>query len=84
MRLRAAVEIKGAKGAQRGDLLYFDKRGNVSTAGGTLTETNTIPETQFLTQRGTLTITEYGEDIAVLKLWPLLENPKACGTISYA
>lgn len=60
MRLRAAVQIKGAKGAKRGDLLFFDKRGNVQTPGAALTETNTVPETQFLTRQGTLTITEYG------------------------
>ena len=60
MRLRAAVQVKGAKGARRGDLLYFDKRGNVATQGAALTETATIPETQFLTKQGTLTITEYG------------------------
>lgn len=87
MRLRAAVQIKGAKGARAGDKLYFDKRANVTTAGGTLTETATIPETQFVTKQGTLTITEYGDylvNIAVLKLWPLLEHPKACGTICYA
>ena len=60
MRLRAAVQIKGAKGARAGDLLFFDKRGNVTLSGGVLTETDTIPETQFITRQGTLTITELG------------------------
>ena len=57
------MQVKGAKGAKRGDLFYFDKAGNVATAGGTLIETNTIPETQFTIGRGTLTITEHGNAI---------------------
>ena len=60
MRFRAAVQAKGAKGARRGDLLYFDKNRNVDTAGAQLTETSTIPETQFLIGRGTMTLQEFG------------------------
>lgn len=41
----------------------FDKAGNVATQGGTLIETNTIPETQFVTNQGTGTITEYGNSV---------------------
>ncbi len=59
-RFRAAVQVKGAKGARRGNLLYFDKNANLTTAGAVLTETSTIPETQFLIRQGTLTIAEYG------------------------
>ena len=77
MRSRAAVQVKGAKGARAGDLLYFDKNRNLQTAGAALSETSTIPETQFLIGRGTMTITEYGEYVAVLKPWLLLETPKS-------
>ena len=84
-RFRAAVKVKGAKGAGRGNLLYFDKNRNVATSGGQLTETNTIPETNYPIAQGTLTLNEYGEPCyAVSKPWPLLETPKACGTICYA
>jgi len=62
-RFRQFVQVKGAKGAQRGDSLFFDKARNLATAGGTLVETNTIPETNFQIQQGTLTITEYGNAI---------------------
>lgn len=63
MRFRAAVQVKGAKGARAGDLLYFDKNRNLQTAGAALSETSTIPETQFPIGRGTMTLTEYGNAI---------------------
>lgn len=44
---------KEAIGKGRGETWNFDKTGNVSTQGGTLVETNTIPETQFVTNQGT-------------------------------
>ena len=36
---------------------------NVTTQGGTLVETNTMPETQFTITQGTLTITEEGNSV---------------------
>ena len=60
---RQFVQVKGAKGSKRGDLLFFDKNYNIVTAGGTLVETSTIPSTNFTIARGTLTITEYGNSI---------------------
>lgn len=62
-RVRQFVQVKGAKGASRGDRLYFDKVQNLATAGGTLVETSTIPSTNFTILQGTLTITEYGNSI---------------------
>jgi len=59
-RFRAAVKVKGAKGARTGNLLYFDKNRNVATSGGQLTETNTIPETNYPIAQGTLTLNEFG------------------------
>lgn len=39
---------------------------DVATQGTTLTETNTMPETQFTITQGTLTITEYGNSVKKL------------------
>jgi N4-gp56 family major capsid protein len=62
-KLRQFVQVKGAKGARRGDKLFFDKAANVATQGGSLTETQTIPQTNFTIKQGTLTITEYGNSV---------------------
>jgi len=62
-RLRQFVDAQEAIGKGRGDTWLFDKTGNVATAGGTLVETNTIPETNYVTNQGTGTITEYGNSI---------------------
>lgn len=65
-RFRQFVQIKGAKGARRGNKVYFDKLQPVTNAAATggLSETNTIPETNFTINQGTLTISEYGNAIA--------------------
>jgi len=43
--------------------VIFNKISNISTSGGTLVETDTIPKRQFTITQGTLTITEYGNSI---------------------
>lgn len=63
MKFRQFVEWKNAKGSNKGDKLYYDKAQNIQTQGGTLVETNTMPESYFPTQQGTLTITEYGNSV---------------------
>jgi N4-gp56 family major capsid protein len=62
-RLRQFCDVKEAIGKGRGDTWLFDKTGNVQTQGGVLVETNTIPETNFVTNQGTGAITEYGNSI---------------------
>ena len=62
-RFRQFVDVKEAIGKQRGDTWLFDKSQNVQTQGGTLVETNTIPETQFITNQGTGQIFEYGNAV---------------------
>lgn len=62
-RFRQFVDAKEAIGKNRGDTFMFDKMQNVQTQGGLLIETNTIPETQFVTNQGTCVITEYGNAI---------------------
>lgn len=62
-RFRQFVDAKEAIGKNRGDTFLFDKMQNVATQGGVLIETNTIPETQFVTNQGTCVIAEYGNSI---------------------
>lgn len=62
-RLRQLVDVQEAIGKGRGDSFLFDKVGNVATQGGTLVETSTIPETQYVTAQGTAQITEYGNSV---------------------
>lgn len=61
--LRQFIDAREAIGRKRGDTFNFDKTQNVQTQGGTLLETSTIPETQFVTNQGTATITEYGNAV---------------------
>lgn len=62
-RFRQFVDVKEAIGQKRGDTWLFDKRGNVSTQGTTLAETNTVPQTNFVVGQGTGVISEYGNSI---------------------
>lgn len=60
---RQFVDMESAAGANRGNKVFFDKISNISTAGGTLSETNTIPKNNYTITQGTLTMTEYGNSI---------------------
>lgn len=62
-KFRQFLDVHEAIGKNRGDTWNFDKSGNVATQGGTLVETNTVPETNFVTNQGTGTITEYGNSV---------------------
>lgn len=82
-RFRQFVDAKEAIGKNRGDTFLFDKTQNVQTQGGVLIETNTIPETQFVTNQGTCVITEFGnavpftqklENMAQFQIEPLTEQ----------
>jgi len=63
MKFRQFAQVKEAFGKRRGDKYVYDKISNISTAGGTLSETSTIPRRNFTIQQGTVTITEYGNAI---------------------
>jgi N4-gp56 family major capsid protein len=82
-RLRQFVDAKEAIGRNRGDTFLFDKAGNVQAQGGTLVETQTIPQTNFITNQGTAVIAEYGnsipwtgkvENLAQFSLEPIVEQ----------
>src|SRR3990167_2516184 len=62
-KFRQFVEPEAASGSGRGDKVFFNKISNISIAGGTLIETDTIPKRNFTIKQGTLTITEYGNSI---------------------
>jgi hypothetical protein len=63
MKFRQFVQVREALGKNKNDTVYFDKISNINTAGGTLIETDTIPENAFTIERGTIVITEYGNSI---------------------
>lgn len=64
-RFRQFADWKDAnfQGVHKGSTFHWDVFGNVATQGGTLVETNTMPETQFPIYQGTMTITELGNSV---------------------
>ena len=63
-KFRQFVDIKEGYGKGVGDTVYFDKISKISTAGGTLVETDEMPEHKFTIGRGTIVLSEWGETIA--------------------
>jgi len=63
MMFRKFVDVEKAMGKNVGDAVLFSKISNISTQGGTLSETATIPKNNYTIKRGTLTINEYGNSI---------------------
>lgn len=65
-RFRAFCDIReeeGIAGLHRGQSFTWDVYGNVVDQGATLTETNTMPETNFVITQGTLTMVEAGQAV---------------------
>ena len=64
-RFRQFCDVKDAsqQGKGKGATFTWDTVANVATAGGTLVETNTMPETQFTIVQATLTVNEYGNSV---------------------
>ena len=60
-KFRQFCDAEAAAGTNRGNKVFFDKISNISTAGGTLVETDTIPKRNYTILQGTLTMTEYGK-----------------------
>lgn len=63
MRFRQFVDVKPAWGKSKGDTYYWNIISTISTVGGTLIETDVMPEHKFQLARGTLTLSEYGNSI---------------------
>jgi len=71
-------DVKDAtqQGLSKGDTFHWNVYQDVATQGGTLVETDTMPETQFTITQGTLSITEYGQSVPYTgKLDSLSEHP---------
>jgi N4-gp56 family major capsid protein len=65
VKFRQFCDVKDAsqQGKKKGDTFTWDIVSNVAVQGNTLTETNTMPETQFTIAQGTLTLSEYGNSV---------------------
>jgi N4-gp56 family major capsid protein len=63
LKFRQFADVKDAMGKEPGDSFNFPKVANVSTIGGVLTETSTVPQASQTITKGTLSITEYGNSI---------------------
>ena len=63
VRFRQFCDVKNAAGKERGENFHWNVYMNVQTKGGTLVETNTMPETNLRISQGTLTITERGNSV---------------------
>jgi hypothetical protein len=66
VKFRQFSDVRDAsqQGKKKGDIFTWDVFSDVANPGGVLTETNTMPETNFTIVQGTLTITEAGKLIA--------------------
>lgn len=69
VKFRQYADIEDAmhQGLGKGDTFHWDVFSNVATQGGELTETSTMPETQFTITQGTMTITEFGNSVPYTK-----------------
>ena len=56
-------DARDAGGKNKGETFTWDIVNNVAATGGTLTETNTMPETNFTIAQATLTMTEAGQAV---------------------
>lgn len=65
VKFRQFCDVKDAsqQGRKKGDIFTWDVFSDVSVAGGTLNETNTMPETNFTIVQGTLTVGELGNSV---------------------
>lgn len=62
-KFRQFTNVESAVGAGKNEKFLYDKISNIQTQGSTLTETSTIPKSNFLVRQGSLTIAEYGNSI---------------------
>lgn len=77
-KFRQFADVKDAsqQGKSKGDLFHWNVYLDAATQGGTLTETDTMPKTNFTIIQGTLTITEAGNSVPYTgKLDDLSEHP---------
>ena len=62
-KFRQFADIQSAYGKNRGENFHWNVYLNIQSQGGTLVETNTMPESNFRVIQGTLTVNEYGNSV---------------------
>ena len=72
MRFTQFCEVREEWGRNAGETFLFDKAGNIDTAGGTLTETSTIPSHGYRLYQSTATMKERGNSIPWTKKYDVL------------
>ena len=73
-RFRQFTDPEPAQGKNSGDTVLFDKISNIATGGGTLTETSTIPKSNYTITQGSLVVNEWGNSVPyTLKVKTLAE-----------
>ena len=73
-KFRQFTDIEAAHGKNSGDTVLFDKISNIATGGGTLTETSTIPKSNYTITQGSLVVNEWGNSVPyTLKVKTLAE-----------
>lgn len=63
VKFRQFADLQSAYGKNRGENFHWNVYLNIQSQGGTLVETNTMPESNFRVIQGTLTVNEYGNSI---------------------
>ena len=63
VKFRQFASLESAVGKHKGQLYHWDVISDVATQGTTLTETSTMPETNFTVSQGTMTLVEYGNSV---------------------
>lgn len=65
VKFRQFADVKDAavQGKGKGDTFHWNVYSDVASQGTILTETSTMPETNFTISQGTMTITEYGNSV---------------------
>jgi N4-gp56 family major capsid protein len=76
VRFRQFCDAREAFGKGKGDTFNWNVYSDVATQGGTLNETDVMPETNFTITQSSLTVTEYGNSVPFSKkLDDLSEHP---------
>lgn len=63
VKFRQFANLHSAVGKHKGQLFHWDVISDVATQGTTLTETSTMPETNFTITQGTMTMVERGNSV---------------------
>ena len=71
---RQFVTVKEALGARRGSTVLFDKVSRITTSGGTIAETSTMPENNYTLTQDSVVVNDYGNSIPLTGKLELLSE----------